>query len=221
MKKLAIILLVVGLCIGRASANPYLLLLPFAITGAQIASTLGPPLTAMTGYGICHTPSVHIFGTENTTVGLDWSSFGSRSRNVYGLQMSLCGGGFAEDLYGVEMSLLACGWVNEYDISMCHMNGIEIAPFAVKTAMANGFQVCPVYSKAKVVNGLQLGGFYAQTGLLRGMQCGLVNSAIRTDGLQIGLYNATRYGHFLQIGLLNCVYRRNVPVLPLINAGFR
>lgn len=220
MKRLAVLLLLVGMAAKPAAANPYLIYAG-AIYGAQLCAEYGLPVLAAVGYGISHTPPIHIFGTERTTVGLDWASLSSRTRNVYGLQMSLWGGGFSEDLFGVQMGILTSGWSEDCDTSKCRMNGIQFAPFAVKTTMANGFQICPFYASAKIVNGFQCGGCYSSAGKVRGIQCGVVNVARRVDGIQIGIYNATIRGYCLQVGLINVVGRRKCPFLPILNVSFR
>lgn len=220
MKKFLLMMLLAGMAALPAKANPYWIYIG-AVYAWQFCSTYGVPLVTMTGYGIAHTPSIHLFGTEKTTVGLDWASLASRSRNVYGLQMSIFGGAFAEDLYGVQMSLLASGWVDGYDTSRCRMNGIQFAPFAVKTTTVNGFQICPFYAKAQTVNGFQTGGIYSEARTVHGIQCGIVNIARRVDGLQIGVYNGTALGYCMQLGLINYVKRKGASVLPLLNFSFR
>ena len=220
MKKLAVLLLLVGLAVKPATANPYLIYAG-VIYGAQLCAEYAMPVLGVVGYGLSHTPPIHIFGTERTTVGLDWASLSSRTRNVYGLQLSLWGGGFSEDLFGIQMGILTSGWSEDCDTSKCRMNGLQFAPFAVKTTMANGFQICPFYASANVVNGFQCGGCYSSAGKVHGIQCGIVNIARRVDGLQIGLYNAAMRGYCLQVGLINVVGRRQCPFLPILNASFR
>ena len=202
------------------SANPYLIYAGI-VYGAQFCAEYGLPILAATGYGLSHTPSIHVFGTENTTVGFDWASLSNRSRNVYGLQLSLWGGGFAEDLFGVQAGILTSGWVEGYNTSRCRMNGLQFAPFAVKTSMVNGFQICPFYAEARMVNGFQTGGCCSRAESVHGIQCGIVNIANRVDGFQIGLYNATRRGYCLQVGLINVIDRRRLPFFPVLNASFR
>jgi len=220
MRRLLVILLFALAPVLPAAADPYLIYLA-AMYGAQIGSALGPPLAGVAGYGICHTPSIHLFGTDNVTVGLDLTSFASTSRNVYGIQFGFCGGGFAEDLYGIDMSLISCGWVDELDTSMSRMNGLQFAPFAVKAMTVNGFQICPFFARANTVNGFQTGGFYSEAGKVRGLQLGLFNVARRVEGLQLGIYNAVARGHCLQLGLINFIDRRGGYVLPLLNFSFR
>ena len=203
-----------------ASANPYLIYTGI-VYGAQFCAEYGLPILAATGYGLSHTPSIHVFGTERMTVGFDWGSLSNRSRNVYGLQLSLWGGGFAEDLFGVQAGILTSGWVDGYNTSRCRMNGLQFAPFAVKTSMVNGFQVCPFYAEARMVNGFQTGGCCSRAESVHGIQCGIVNIANRVDGFQIGLYNATRRGYCLQVGLINVIDRRRLPFFPVLNASFR
>lgn len=220
MKRLAVVALFACLSVRPADANPYLIYTG-AILGAELFAEYGLPVLAATGYGLSHTPSIHIFGTEKRTVGLDWGSLANRSRNVYGIQLSLWGGGFSEDLFGVQMGILTSGWVDEYDVSHCRMNGLQFAPFAVKTSTVNGFQICPFYATARIVNGFQCGGIYSSAGKVRGIQCGIVNVARRVDGLQIGVYNTTVRGYCLQLGIVNVVGRRNCRFLPLVNVSFR
>lgn len=220
MKKLLLVLAFVCLSVKPAAANPYLLYAGI-IYGAQLCAEYAGPVLGAVGYGLSHTPPIHIFGTERTTVGLDWASLSSRSRNVYGLQMSLWGGGFSEDLVGLQMGILTSGWSEECDTSKCRMNGLQFAPFAVKTTTANGFQICPFYATAKVVNGFQCGGCYSSAGKVRGIQCGIVNISRRVDGLQIGVYNAAMRGYCLQLGLINVVGRRACPFFPIVNMSFR
>lgn len=220
MKKLAVLALLACFTVKPAEANPYLIYTG-CILGAQLVSEYGLPVLAATGYGLSHTPSIHVFGTEKCTVGLDWGSLANRSRNVYGLQLSLWGGGFSEDLVGLQLGILTSGWVEEYDTSHCRMNGIQVVPFAVKTSMVNGFQVCPFYATARTVNGFQCGGVYSSAGKVHGIQCGIINVARRVDGIQVGLYNLTTRGYCLQLGLVNVVERRKCPFLPLLNMSFR
>lgn len=206
--------------------------------------------SARDGYGLSHTPPIRMFGTEEAVYGLDWGSLACKAENVYGMQLSVFGGGVEDDLYGLQFGIAGTGWVKDNDLDRCHMNGIQFGTFAAKTAMANGFQLSGVYAeadvvnglqfagiyeKANVVNGLQLSGFEAESKKLRGLsvaplclseevrgiQCGIVNMASAVDGVQIGVYNEACAGRCLQIGVVNCIPGRSLEYLPLLNARLK
>ena len=175
------------------------------------ATSIGLPVSYALGCATAYSPPVRIFGSERAVYGLDWGSLACHAGNVYGMQLSFCGGSFEESLYGLQLGIIASGFAQEdlpfdewhlFNIDHCRMNGIQFGTFAAKTATANGFQLSAVYNEAQTVNGLQIG---------------LVNEARKLHGLQVGLYNSAVRGLGLQVGLLNHAERSFVEHLPVLN----
>ena len=244
MKKVKrIIVLICALCFaGQAMAMDLV-----SHIALHIAAHIAVPVVV---YGLSKTPPIRMFGTEDAVYGLDWGSLSCKAKNVYGAQLSMCGGGVEEDLYGLQVGAIASGWVTSNKLDHCHMNGMQLGTFAAKTATANGFQLSGVYSEANVVNGMQFAGIYEESdevngfqlsgfesksrtlrGLgiaplclsdeVHGVQCGIVNKAKEVDGVQIGVYNESVKGECLQIGVVNCMPDRKLAYLPVINFRFK
>ena len=229
MKKVKrIIVLVSALCFaGQAMAMDLV-----SHIALHIAAHIAVPVVV---YGLSKTPPIRMFGTEDAVYGLDCGSLSCKAKNVYGAQLSMCGGGVEEDLYGLQAGIIASDWVTSNKLDHCHMNGTQFGTFAARTATANGFQLSGVYAEADVVNGLQLSGFASKSKTLRGpsiaplcisddvrgIQCGIVNKAKAIGGVQIGVYNEAVKGDCLQIGVVNCMPDRKLAYLPIINFRFK
>ena len=174
-------------------------------------TSIGLPVSYALGCATTYSPPVRIFGTERAVYGLDWGSLACHAENVYGMQLSFCGGSVEEILYGLQFGIIASGYAQEelpfgewhlFSIDHCRMNGIQFGTFAAKTAMANGFQLSAAYTEAQTVNGFQIG---------------IVNTTRKLHGLQVGLYNSAVRGLGLQVGLINHAERSFVEYLPVLN----
>ena len=177
-------------------------------------TSIAMPVSYALGCATTYSPPVRLFGTERAVYGLDWGSLACHAGNVYGMQLSFCGGSFERSLYGLQLGIVASGYAQEelpfgewhlFNIDHCRMNGIQFGTFAAKTAMANGFQISAVYNEAQTVNGLQVG---------------LVNRARKLHGLQVGLYNEANRGLGAQIGLANFTRSGLVGFFPVLNFVF-
>lgn len=188
---------------------------PVTVTlAAWFVQYVGAPVTCLLGCAFAYSPPIRVFGTEANVYGLDWGSLACHARNVYGLQMSFCGGSFERDLYGLQLGILASGYAQQnlpfddyhfFDLDSCRMNGLQFGTFAAKTATANGLQLSAGFAEAGTVNGFQF-GLVTKARRLRGLQVGLCNSAERGLGLQVGLINCTESGLADFLPLLNLVY---------------
>ena len=172
---------------------------------------VGAPVSYALGCAFAYSPAIRMFGTEENVYGLDWGSLACHAGNVYGLQMSFCGGSFERRLYGLQLGILASGYAQQElpfgdyhfcNLDSCRMNGLQFGTFAAKTATANGLQASAIYAEARKVNGIQVG---------------LVTSARTLHGLQVGLYNRAERGLGLQVGVLNSAASGLAGCLPLLN----
>ena len=203
------------LCVMLVSRSVFAFFDPVTIGLATwFTTSIGMPVSYALGCAFAYSPGIRIFGTERAVYGLDWGSLACHAENVYGLQMSFCGGSVERDLYGLQFGILASGYAQEdlpfdewhfFDIDHCRMNGIQFGTFAAKTATANGFQLSAVYTEAQTVNGIQI-GLVNTTRKLHGLQVGLYNEAKRGLGLQVGLVNFTRSGMSKFFPVLNLVF---------------
>ena len=175
---------------------------------------VGAPVSYLLGCAFAYSPPCRAFGTEENVYGLDWGSLACHAGNVYGLQMSFCGGSFERRLYGLQLGILASGYAQQElpfgdyhfcNLDSCKMNGLQFGTFAAKTATANGFQLSAGYAEADTVNGFQF-GLVTKTRRLRGFQVGLFNSAEKGCGLQVGLVNCAESGLADWLPVLNFVY---------------
>ena len=181
---------------------------------AMFVEYIGAPVTYLLGCAFAYSPPIRVFGTDRNVYGLDWGSLACHAGNVYGLQMSFCGGSFERSLYGLQLGILASGYAQEnlpfddyhfFNIDCCKMNGLQFGTFAAKTATANGFQLSAGYAEADTVNGFQF-GLVTKTRRLRGFQVGLFNKAEKGFGLQVGLVNCAESGLADWLPVLNFVY---------------
>ena len=172
---------------------------------------VGAPVAYLLGCAFAYSPPCRVFGTEDNVYGLDWGSLACHAGNVYGVQMSFCGGSFERRLYGLQLGILASGYAqqdlpfDEYhfcNLAFCRMNGLQFGTFAAKSATVNGFQLSCGYAEADKVQGLQFG---------------LVTSARKLRGLQVGLFNSAEGGCGLQVGLLNNAASGLAGCLPVLN----
>lgn len=178
-----------------------------------VAAVLGFPVADF-GDGRAH--SLGLIETEEAVYGLDRGSHWVAMKNVYGLQLGIFGGGVEENMCGLQLGLFSNGWNKDHELDHCWMNGIQFAPFAVKTATANGFQLSVLYAEAKTVNGLQFAALCSSE-TLNGIQCGIVNLAESANGVQVGIWNRTEKGTCLQVGVLNLTPGSGLGCLPVIN----
>lgn len=175
---------------------------------------VGVPVTYLLGCAFAYSPPIRAFGTEKAVYGLDWGSLACHARDVYGLQMSFCGGSFERRLCGLQLGILASGYAQQdlpfdehhfCNTDFCRLYGLQFGTFAAKTTTANGLQLSAGYAEAETVNGLQFG---------------LVTSAKRLHGLQVGLYNAAEKGLGAQVGVINCSGSGLSGCLPVLNFVF-
>lgn len=175
---------------------------------------VGAPVSYCLGCAFAYSPPIRVFGTQEAVYGLDWGSLACHARDVYGLQMSFCGGSFEHRLYGLQLGILASGYAQQDlpfgDYHFCNpdfgrLYGLQFGTFAAKAATANGLQLSTVYAEADRVSGLQFG---------------LVTSAKRLHGLQVGLFNSAQDGLGAQIGLVNCAGSGLAGFLPVLNFVF-
>ena len=175
---------------------------------------VGAPVSYLLGCAFAYSPPCRAFGTEENVYGLDWGSLACHAGNVYGLQMSFCGGSFERRLYGLQLGILASGYAQQElpfgdyhfcNLDFCKMNGLQFGTFAAKTATANGLQLSCGYAEAQKVHGLQL-GLVTSARKLRGLQVGLLNSAAGGCGLQVGLANVAGSGLAGFLPVVNFVY---------------
>ena len=178
------------------------------------AESIGVPVAYALGCGMAYSPPIRLFGNENAVYGLDFGSMACHARDVYGLQLSLCGGAVEHRLWGLQIGILATGYASHellfgdyhfFNTDFCHMNGFEFGTFAAKTAKANGVQASVCYAEAERVNGVQV-GLVTVTKRLRGLQVGFVNTAETGCGLQVGLVNRTLSGLSPWLPGLNLVW---------------
>ena len=172
---------------------------------------VGAPVSYCLGCAFAYSPPIRVFGTEAAVYGLDWGSLACHARDVYGLQMSFCGGSFEHRLYGLQLGILASGYAQQDlpfgDYHFCNpdfgrLYGLQFGTFAAKAATANGFQFSVGYAEAETMNGLQFG---------------LVTSARRLRGLQVGLFNSAKSGCGVQVGVINCADSGLAGCLPVLN----
>ena len=172
---------------------------------------VGAPVGYLLGCAFAYSPACRVFGTEENVYGLDWGSLACHAGNVYGLQMSFCGGSFERRLYGLQLGILASGYAQQdlpfgdyhfCNLDSCRMNGLQFGTFAAKTATANGLQLSCGYAEASKVHGLQVG---------------LVTSARKLRGVQVGLFNSAEGGCGVQVGLLNNASSGLAGCLPVLN----
>ena len=185
---------------------------PFLLVGlGWLVEAVGLPVCYALGCATAYSPPVRVFGTERAVYGLDWGSMACHAENVYGVQMSFCGGGVEEKMCGLQFGILASGYVSEElpfdEYHFCNLGasrlyGIQFGLFAAKTVTVGGLQLSCGYSEARTVNGLQFG---------------LVNSTAKLHGLQVGLYNSAARGLGLQIGLVNHAAQGLADYLPVLN----
>ena len=185
---------------------------PWMAAGALwLGEYVALPVAYCLGCAFAYSPPIRVFGTEANVYGLDWGSLACHARNVYGLQMSFCGGSFERDLYGLQLGILASGYAQQdlpfddyhfFDLDSCRMNGLQFGTFAARTSTANG---------------LQLSAGFAEAGTVNGLQFGLVTKARRLHGLQVGLCNSAERGLGLQVGLINCAESGLAGFLPILN----
>ena len=175
---------------------------------------VGAPVSYCLGCAFAYSPPIRAFGTEDAVYGLDWGSLACHARDVYGLQMSFCGGSFEHRLYGLQLGILASGYAQQDlpfgDYHFCNpdfgrLYGLQFGTFAAKAATVNGVQLSAVYAEATTVNGLQFG---------------LVTSAKRLRGLQVGLFNSAADGCGAQVGVVNCAGSGLAGCLPVLNFVF-
>ena len=160
---------------------------------------VGAPVSYCLGCAFAYSPPIRAFGTEASVYGLDWGSLACHARDVYGLQMSFCGGSFEHRLYGLQLGILASGYAQQ-DL-----------PFG-------DYHFCnPDFGR---LYGLQFGTFAAKAATVNGLQVGLVTSANRLHGLQVGLYNSAEDGLGVQVGLVNCAGSGLAGCLPVLNFVF-
>ena len=185
---------------------------PFLISGAVwLTEAVGLPVTYLLSCGLAYSPPVRVFGNQEHVYGLDWGSLACHARDVYGMQLALCGGTVEHRLYGLQLGILASGYAvqecpfDEYhfcNTDFCRVYGLQFGTFAAKTATINGAQVSAIYTQADKVHG---------------MQVGLVNKAKKLRGLQVGFFNSAEDGCGIQIGVVNCATEGLATCLPLIN----
>ena len=206
---------VLVLCVTLISRSAFAFFDPVTISLATwFTTSIAMPVSYALGCATTYSPPIRLFGTERAVYGLDWGSLACHAENVYGMQLSFCGGSFEQSLYGLQLGIIASGYAQEeiplgdyhlFNIDHCRMNGIQFGTFAAKTAMANGFQLSAIYNEAQTVNGFQI-GLVNETRKLHGLQVGLYNEAKRGLGLQVGLVNFTRSGMSKFFPVLNFVF---------------
>lgn len=204
--------LLIGLLLALKSASAFA---PFMWAGAMwLAEYVAAPLGYVTGCGLAYTPELRIFGTERGVYGFDWGSMACHARDVYGMQLALCGGSFEHRLCGLQIGLLASGYAAEElpfggyhfcNLDFCTLHGLQFGTFAAKTATANGIQLSCLYAEAQEINGFQF-GIVAHTETLHGLQVGLYNEAEGGLGLQVGLINRVKDHGLECYPILNFVY---------------
>ena len=206
---------VLALCVALAARSALAFFDPLTIGLATwLATSVAMPVSYAVGCATAYSPPIRVFGSQRAVYGLDWGSLACHAENVYGLQMSFCGGSFEEDLFGLQLGLVASGYAQEelpfgeyhfFSIDRCRLNGVQFGTFAAKTATVNGIQLSAVYNEARTVNGFQIG---------------LVNNARKLHGLQVGLYNEARRGLGLQVGVVNLAGSGLAGFLPVLNLVF-
>lgn len=206
--------LIVFLCV-LALARPALAFAPYAVAGiAWLVEAVGIPVSYALGCGLAYSPPIRVFGTERSVYGFDFGSMACHAENVYGLQLSLCGGVVEEDLWGLQLGVLATGYASRellfgdyhfFNSDYAQMNGLQFGTFAAKTSTVNGLQSSAIYAEAQTVNGLQV-GFVNRATRLHGLQIGVCNLAERGLGLQVGVVNFAGSGAAACFPLLNVVY---------------
>ena len=181
---------------------------------AWFVTYVGAPVSYCLGCAFAYSPPIRAFGTEETVYGLDWGSLACHARNVYGLQMSFCGGSVERRLYGLQLGILASGYAQQdlpfgdyhfCNTDFCRVYGLQFGTFAAKTATVSGIQLSAGYAEADTVNGLQF-GLVTSSRRLRGLQVGLVNTAERGLGAQVGLVNRAGSGLAGFLPVLNFVF---------------
>ena len=166
---------------------------------AWFVTYVGAPVSYCLGCAFAYSPPIRAFGTEDAVYGLDWGSLACHARDVYGLQMSFCGGSFEHRLYGLQLGILASGYAQQ-DL-----------PFG-------DYHFCnPDFGR---LYGLQFGTFAAKAATVNGLQVGLVTSAKRLRGLQVGLFNSAEGGCGVQVGVINCADSGLAGCLPVLNFVF-
>ena len=70
-------------------------------------TSIGMPVSYALGCAFAYSPGIRIFGTERAVYGLDWGSLACHAENVYGMQLSFCGGSFEQSLYGLQLGIVA------------------------------------------------------------------------------------------------------------------
>ena len=202
-------------CVTLISRSAFAFFDPVTISlAAWLTTSIAMPVSYALGCATTYSPPVRLFGTERAVYGLDWGSLACHAENVYGMQMSFCGGSVEESLYGLQLGIIASGYAQEelpfgdwhlFNIDHCRMNGIQFGTFAAKTATANGFQLSAVYNEAQTVNGFQI-GLVNETRKLHGMQVGFCNTAKRGLGMQVGVCNFAHSGLVGFFPVLNFVF---------------
>ena len=204
-----------SLCATLIARSAFAFFDPVTISlAAWFTTSIAMPVSYALGCATTYSPPVRLFGTERAVYGLDWGSLACHAENVYGMQLSFCGGSVEESLYGLQLGIIASGYAQEelpfgdwhlFNIDHCRMNGIQFGTFAAKTATANGFQLSAVYNEAQTVNGFQV-GLVNETRKLHGMQVGFCNTAKRGLGMQVGVCNFAHSGLVGFFPVLNFVF---------------
>ena len=101
MRKLAL-----ALGVALISRSAFAFFDPVTISlAAWLTTSIAMPVSYALGCATTYSPPVRLFGTERTVYGLDWGSLACHAENVYGMQMSFCGGSVEEGvLYQVVKS---------------------------------------------------------------------------------------------------------------------
>ena len=191
--------LTLALCIALAVHNACAFDPVTVSLATWFVTYVGAPVSYCLGCAFAYSPPIRVFGTEDAVYGLDWGSLACHARDVYGLQMSFCGGSFEHRLYGLQLGILASGYAQQdLPFGDCHFCN-------------------PDFGR---LYGLQFGTFAAKAATVNGLQIGLVTSANRLHGLQVGLYNSAEDGLGVQVGLVNCAGSGFAGCLPVLNVVF-
>ena len=120
MRKLALVL-----GVALISRSAFAFFDPVTISlAAWFTTSIAMPVSYALGCATTDSPPVRLFGTERAVYGLDWGSLACHAENVYGMQMSFCGGSVEESLYGLQCSeglapVIGCGMI-ECVTRNCH-----------------------------------------------------------------------------------------------------
>jgi len=155
--------------------------------------------------------------------GFELGLLGTRSNQVFGLQVAPFYAKTVEISYGIQASLVALSddfvgakvW-SIYSYAR-KMTGYQAAIVSRSIEM-NGYQT-GIVSMSDKLAGLQAGAVTI-TNEQVGAQIGLINISAAAKGLQLGLVNFTNSMEGVQIGLINIITKSKLPFMVLVNANF-